>query len=467
LGVPVARVLAALGVLEADGRVVLGEFRPDGVEREWCDVDVLRQLRRRSLAALRREVEPVEGDAFARFALAWHGVHTGARHGIDGLVEVLGQLQGAPIVASALESDVLPARLRGYSPAHLDALCTSGDVVWVGAGAIGAADGRVRLFFRDQARLLLSTSDAIEPPAGSVHDAVRAHLAQRGASFWSELRAAATGTTDAELLEALWDLVWAGEVTNDSLVALRALLGGKPRRTSPKTSRPRPGRLTRIGPPAGAGRWSLVAPLAQPPASATEASHAAALQLLERHGVLTREAALAEGVEGGFSGVYPVLKALEERGQVRRGYFVAGLGATQFALPGAVDRLRAHREVSEPTGSSAVVLAATDPAQLHGGALPWPPSSGRPARSAGSMVVLVDGEAIVYLDRSGRSLVTFPGATADDGWADVLAGIVKDGRLRSLELHRIDGERPADAAVAPMLRAAGFVDGYRGLVLRA
>ncbi len=236
LGVPVPRVLTALGTLEGEGRVVRGEFRPEGVEREWCDVDVLRQLRRRSLAALRREVEPVEPEAYARFMLAWHGVHTGARHGVDGLVEVLGQLQGAPVIASSLEADVLPARLRGYSPAHLDALCTSGDVVWVGAGPIGAADGRVRLFFRDQVRLLLPSLDAADPPAGSVHDAVRAHLAQRGASFWSELRAATTEVTDAELLAALWDLVWAGEVTNDSLAPVRARCS----RASPGAPRRRP-----------------------------------------------------------------------------------------------------------------------------------------------------------------------------------------------------------------------------------
>jgi ATP-dependent Lhr-like helicase len=465
LGAPVARVITALTELESEGRVVRGEFRPDGVEREWCDVDVLRQLRRRSLAALRREVEPVEPDAYARFALAWHGIHTGALHGVDGLVEVLGQLQGAPIVASALEADVLASRLRGYSPAHLDALCTSGDVVWVGAGAISSADGRVRLLFRDQARLLLPSTDPVDPPSGGIHDAIREHLTQRGASFWSELRGATTDATDAELLEALWDLVWAGEVTNDSLAPLRSLLAGRPKRTAPKTNRPRPGRLTRIGPPAGAGRWSLVLPLALPAASETESAHAAALQLLERNGVLTREAALAEGVEGGFAGVYPVLKALEERGQVRRGYFVAGLGATQFALAGAVDRLRAHREPDE--GENAVVLAATDPAQVYGGALPWPQSVGRPARAAGSMVVLVEGEAVVYLDRSGRSLLTFPKAVEDDRWIEALAGLVKDGRLRSLELQRIDGDPALSSSLAPRLREAGFADGYRGLVLRS
>ena len=207
-----------------------------------------------------------------------------------------------------------------------------------------------------------------------------------------------------------------------------------------------------------------MAPLAQPAASPTEAAHALALQLLERNGVLTRESVLAEGVEGGFAGIYPVLKALEERGHARRGYFVAGLGAAQFALPGAVDRLRAEREVGE--GAAAVVLAATDPAQVYGGALPWPESAGRPARAAGSLVMVVDGEAAAYLDRGGRGLLTFPAAAEDDRWIDALAAIVKDGRARSLELQKIDGEPAIPSALAPRLRAVGFVDGYRGLVLR-
>jgi ATP-dependent Lhr-like helicase len=461
--VPLERMRSVLAGLVTAGRIVHGEFRPDGAEREWCDAEVLRQLRRRSLASLRREVEPVEADAFSRFAMGWQGIQTGQRHGVDGLVEVLGQLQGAPLTASALELDVLPARLRGYSPSHLDALCTSGDVVWVGSGAIGAADGRVRLYFRDQVRLLLLGGDDLDRPSGPIHDNLRDHLAARGASFWAELRGADTSSTEAELLAALWDLVWAGEVTNDSLAPLRALVAGKPRRTAPK-ARPRPGRLTRIGPPAGAGRWSLVAPLAQPLASPTESAHALALQLLERNGVLTRESVLAEGVEGGFAGIYPVLKALEERGHARRGYFVAGLGAAQFALPGAVDRLRAERDVGE--GAAAVVLAATDPAQVYGGALPWPESAGRPARAAGSLVVLVDGEAAAYLDRGGRGLLTFPAAAEDDRWIDALASIVKDGRARSLELQKIDGEPAIPSALAPRLRAVGFVDGYRGLVLR-
>jgi len=297
------RIAGALAALEAEDRVVRGEFRPDGVAREWCDVEVLRQLRRRSLAALRREVEPVEQEALGRFLPAWHGIPA-RRRGLDALVEALGLLQGAPLVASTLEKDVLPARVLGYRASDLDELCTGGDLVWVGAGALGSADGRVRLCFRDQLSLLGPGPPDADPPDGELHAALRDHLGRQGASFWDQLRGAAPGATDTELLVALWDLVWAGEVTNDSLAPLRAVVsgdrGGKRGGAKhaaagrPARGRPRPGRLSTIGPPAGAGRWSLVAPLRQPEPSAAEVVHATALQLLERHGVLTREAVLAE-----------------------------------------------------------------------------------------------------------------------------------------------------------------------------
>ncbi|HEX7443702.1 MAG TPA: DEAD/DEAH box helicase, partial [Acidimicrobiales bacterium] len=287
---------------------------------------------------------------------------------------------------------------------------------------------------------------------------------------------------DAVVLEALWDLVWAGTVTNDSLAPLRALVGtgarrpaggarpslrSRPGRARRPTlgARPAPGALTRSGPPAAAGRWSLVAPLLLPRPSGTEVAHARALQLLERYGVLTREAALGEGLEGGFAGIYPVLKALEERGQVRRGYFVAGLGAAQFALPGAVDRLRSTRDPDEGD-LVPVVLAATDPAQPYGAALPWPDSDGRPTRRAGAFVVLVAGEPVAELERGGRSLSTFPAADHHPHWAEGLARLVKDGRVRKLEIAKIDGAPAGESPVADHLRAAGFVEGYKGLILR-
>jgi ATP-dependent Lhr-like helicase len=271
----------------------------------------------------------------------------------------------------------------------------------------------------------------------------------------------------------LWDLVWAGEVSNDSLAALRAVLaGGKSSRSSAAPrGRPRPGRLTRIGPPAGAGRWSLVAPQRVPAPSPTQAAHAAALQLLERYGVVTREAVLAEGVKGGYSATYGVLKVLEERGQVRRGYFVAGLGAAQFALPGAVDRLRSARGIADSAlhpelTPAPVILAATDPAQPYGAALDWPESPGRPSRTAGAVVVLRSVIPLAWFDRRSSHLVTFP-ASADGGWAEALATLVKDGRQRSVEVRKANSapiDRKGPEALA--LLAAGFVEGYRGFVLR-
>ncbi len=481
---PVERIEGAIAALAANDRVVLGEFRPGGVTREWCDIDVLRQLRRRSLAVLRNEVEPVEQHVLARFLPEWQGFGA-TRRTDDTLPDVLSMLGGAPLVASTLERDVLPPRVRGYTPAMLDALCTTGEVVWVGASAIGSRDGRIRLCFVDQLALLASGWENTDEPTEPLHQALRAHLAQTGATFWPQLRAAQTDATDAEMLAALWDLVWAGEVTNDSLAPLRAYLAGggvaskRPSKSAARTmARPRPGRLTRVGPPAAAGRWSLVAPLLAPAPTATEAAHAQALQLLERHGVVTREAVLAEGVVGGYASVYGVLKVLEERGRARRGYFVAGLGAAQFAVPGAVDRLRSLRDdarvdTTTPNGSSVAVLASTDPAQPYGATLAWPATPGRPARTATSVVVVVDGRPQAWFDRGAHHLVTFevPSHAGDhaglpvEQWADALAELVRSGRESSIEVRKANGEAPTTEVRAQLL-AAGFVDGYRGLTIR-
>ena len=471
-GAGLDRTARALARLETHGRVVQGEFRPDGIEREWCDVEVLRQLRRRSLAKLRHEVEPVDGATLARFLQQWHGIGS-RRRGIDALADVIGQLQGAPVPASVLESEVMPARLAEFRPADLDALCTAGELVWVGAGSVGANDGRVRLVFRDRAAVLVPTADeAAELPDGPVHQALLEGLRQRGASFWSDLvravQHAGQPYDDVTVLAALWDLVWAGLVTNDSLAPLRAYVSGKVRKAAGRR-RPAVGRLQRLGPPSGAGRWSLVAPLLDPRPSPTEIVHARASQLVERYGVLTREAALGEGTEGGFAGVYPVLRALEEKGRVRRGYFVAGLGAAQFALPGAVDRLRSAKPADIKPGGEPppVVLAATDPAQPYGAALPWPESGGRPARAAGALVVLVDGGPVAYVERGGRSVWTFPAAEAHPGWPEALGERVRSRRVRSHEIATVDGEPVRTTPWADGLRSAGFADGYRGLVARA
>jgi ATP-dependent Lhr-like helicase len=476
LGVPAPRITGVLLALEAEDRVVRGEFRPGGTGREWCDVDVLRQLRRRSLAALRREVEPVDPEAYARFVTQWHGI-PGERRGLEALVEALALVQGTALVASSIETDVLPLRVRGYRSADLDELCANGEIIWVGAGAIGSNDGRVRLYFADQLPLLAPAIEPADAPVGAVHDAIRSLLTERGASFWPQLRAAAPSATEAELGAALWDLVWAVEVTNDTLAPLRSVLlgakvgGGASR--APARGRPRPGRLTRIGPPTGAGRWSLVAPLLRPVPSSTAAAHAAALQMLERYGVVTREAVLAEGLVGGFSGVYGLLKVLEERGQTRRGYFVAGLGAAQFAVPGAVDRLRNVRdavdvELHPDAVPAPLVLAATDPAQPYGTVLPWPESAGRPARSAGALVVLWQGVPLAWFDRRSHHLVTFPATATTAVWATALAGLVTEARARSIEVRKVDGQ-PLDPAspIGTALSGAGFVLSYRGMVRRS
>jgi ATP-dependent Lhr-like helicase len=457
------RVLAALEALEQTDRIVRGDFRPDGREREWCDAEVLRVLRRRSLAALRREVEPVDGAALARFLLSWHLLDH-PRRGNDALLDVFGMLQGASMVASSLDRDVFARRIQGYRPADLDEMCTSGEVVWIGAGALGANDGRLRLFFRESVHLLAppATTEGFD---GLVHQALLETLRRSGACFWAQLSAATPSSTETELLAALWDLVWAGLVTNDSIAPLRARVAGKVSRSSGARgrNRPNPGRLTRLGPPAAAGRWSLVDLLREPAPAPTAVATAKAMQLLERHGVVTREAVLAEGTEGGYASVYPVLKVLEERGQVRRGYFVAGLGAAQFALPGAVDRLRSVREAD--ADAPIVVLGATDPAQPYGGALAWPDSEQRVTRAPTAVVLLHNGDPVAWLDRSSHSLVTW--AAADDApWCDRLAALVKDGEARGLEISKIDGEPARQSKWHEALLTAGFVDGYRGLVLR-
>ncbi len=466
-GTPVGPVQDALRRLAENGSVLLGEFRPGGIGREWCDPDVLRRLRRRSLARLRREVEPVSGQALARFLPAWQGV--GSEHGgFDRLLEAVGQLEGAFVPWSAYERDVLQQRVRGYQPRLLDELCASGEVVWVGRGKLGQDDGRVALYRRDRAPAL-APRQPDDPPQEAIHEAIRAHLAGRGASFFREIATAAGPLPDAAVLDALWDLVWSGEVTNDTVLPLRLRL------TRRKSRGHRPPLLSRAGPPEAAGRWSLVADLARDIApkggrGATERLYALANSLLERHGVLTREAVLAEMVPGGFATLYPVLKAMEEAGKVRRGYFVEGLGAAQFALPGAVDRLRAERDA--PDEPRAYALAATDPANPYGALLGWPrrvaDERRPPQRAAGAHVVLVDGEPMLYLERGGKRMATFVDA-ADPRMvkaAVALADIAEAAPRRELAIEQVDGERVLSSPLRPLLEEAGFRREYLGLALR-
>jgi ATP-dependent Lhr-like helicase len=376
------------------------------------------------------------------------------------------QLEGVPIPASVLERDILPARVAGYTPRLLDELGAAGEVVWLGRGSLGRDDGRIALYRRDRVDLLASAGASEDRPSEPIHDAIRQHLQRRGASFFPQLRSSVDARTDDELLDAMWDLVWSGEVTNDTFAALRSL--SLPRSRSKAT--PRPGRLMALGPPRAAGRWSSVADLVGEERSPTERGHALATTLLERHGVVTREAVTSEGISGGYASVYPVLRAMEESGRARRGYFVAGLGAAQFALPGAVDRLRAVRDDEETVR----ILAATDPAQPYGAALAWPRSADDERlplqRAAGAYVVVVDGRAVLYVERGGRGLLRLP-AAADERLASravrALPSLVAPaGPMRELRIERIDRAPAGESPLAEGLREIGFRASYRGYVLR-
>ncbi|MEA2549558.1 MAG: ATP-dependent helicase Lhr and Lhr-like helicase, partial [Chloroflexota bacterium] len=476
-GLPLGVVGDALERLLDAGTILRGEFRPGGAERDWIDPDVLRLLRRRSLARLRKEVEPVDPAAFARFLPAWQGVAAvgdapaplGPTAALERLAEVIDQLAGVALPASVLERDILPARVPGYQPRLLDELGALGEVTWVGRGSLGRDDGRVVLL-RPGRDLLRPTSlvDPADRPAGPRHDVIREHLAARGASFYRELFAAAGGGSDREVLDALWDLVWAGEVTNDTFAPLRALRWKRPARDPRRRG---PGRLTSLGPPEAAGRWSLVPP---PSGSPTERLHAIALGLLDRHGIVTREAVAGEGVDGGFSAVYPILRALEDAGRIRRGYFIDGLGAAQFALAGAIERLRSVRDPGRDAADRTVhLLAAADPANPYGAAIAWPRrgEDDRRAlqRAAGAHVVVVDGVAALYVDRGGGSIQVLPAAD-DPGIGEIaartLGRLVGDGRTRELVITKVDGGPVAESPFRERLIAAGFVPGYRGLVLR-
>ena len=442
-------VEAVLRELERRDELVRGELRPGGTEREWCDPEVLRRLRRASLAALRREVEPVEQAAFGRFLPSWHGVGRRAS-----LREALVPLQGLALPVSLWESDVLPRRVPGYQPEQLDALCASGEVVWVGAGL-----DRVAVYFREDAPAL-GPPPAADRPEREVHERLRAALG-RSALFWFDLLAD-TGLESEEALPALWDLVWAGEVTNDAWTPLRA-----GRRYRAQAQRPRSRRFSRRRSnevTATQGRWSLTGRLF----GGRPDRRALSELLLERHGIVTRDAVRAEGIPGGFGAVYGELLSLETLGLCRRGYFVEGLGGAQFALGGAVERLRElrGREGEEP---EPLVLAAADPAQPYGAALPWPKRAGaRAARVAGAHVVLLGGEAALFVERGGRSLV--PLREPEEGWLrEALAALVEHVRaagLKRLAVERFDGEPVGGTDVMPLLLEAGFVQGPRRAVLR-
>ncbi|MEV0578954.1 MULTISPECIES: Lhr family helicase [unclassified Streptomyces] len=481
----------ALQRLAASGRIVQGEFHPAGIGQEWCDATVLRRLRRRSLAALRHELEPVPPAALAGFLPQWQHLGSNSLRGIDGLARAIEQLQGAPVPASALEKLILPGRVTGYSPALLDELTTTGEVVWAGAGALPGKDGWLSLYPADSAPLLLPPPRPLELSA--LHESVLTTLSGGYGLFFRQIADQVRATThpdatDPQLADALWDLAWSGRLTNDTLAPLRALLGSG--RTAGSTAhrakrnvpRGRYGSLTasarpasRTGPPTVSGRWSLLPPAEPEP---THRAHALARTLLDRHGVVTRGAVQAEGVEGGFSAAYRVLSAFEDNGQARRGYVVEGLGAAQFAMDGAVDRLRAAstaRDRTEPGADPrALVLAAADPANAYGAALPWPePPAGaghKPGRKAGSLVVLVDGELTLYMERGGKTLLAWPTEPDDPALraaAAALAAAARAGALGTVTVERTNGASSLTSPLGRTLEAAGFLATPRGLRLRS
>ncbi|MGN5635864.1 Lhr family ATP-dependent helicase [Streptomyces sp. AC154] len=481
----------ALQRLAASGRIVQGEFHPAGIGQEWCDATVLRRLRRRSLAALRHELEPVPPAALAGFLPQWQHLGSNSLRGIDGLARAIEQLQGAPVPASALEKLVLPGRVTGYSPALLDELTTTGEVVWAGAGALPGKDGWLSLYLADSAPLLLAPPRPLELSA--LHESVLTALTGGYGLFFRQIADQVRATThpdctDPQLADAVWDLTWSGRLTNDTLAPLRSLLGSgrtagstahRSRRNVPRgrygslTAAARP--ASRTGPPTVSGRWSLL-PATEP--EPTHRAHALARTLLDRHGVVTRGAVQAEGVEGGFSAAYRVLAAFEDNGQARRGYVVEGLGAAQFAMDGAVDRLRAAstaRDRREPgLAPTALVLAAADPANAYGAALPWPePPDGaghKPGRKAGSLVVLVDGELALYMERGGKTLLAWPTDPEDPALraaAAALAAAARAGALGTVTVERTNGVSALTSPLGRTLEAAGFLATPRGLRLRA
>lgn len=490
LGEAVAR--HALQRLVSRGRLLEGEFRPSGSGSEWCDAEVLRKLRRRSLARLRKEVEPVTQDTVARFLPAWQRVG-GKLRGVDGVVAAIDQLAGCPVPASVLEPLVLAARVRDYEPSYLDELTASGEVVWAGHSPLPGSDGWVSLHLADQAELTLPDISDVEP--SPVERAVLEALDPGGAWFFRQLSDRVGSTSDAELSAALWSLVWQGRLTNDTVTPLRALVRSgnashRTRRTPPRLrtgGRPGGRMPVRTGPPETAGRWAL---LPERDSDPTRRAHATAEHLLERHGVVTRGAVMSERVAGGFAGVYKVLSAFEDTGRCRRGYFIEGLGAAQFGTAGAIDRLRTFSERADAK-PGAVTLAATDPANPYGAALPWPDASGRgadqaiekaaqkaaekaghrPGRKAGALVVLVDGDLTMYVERGGRTLLTW----SDDPErlvpaASALADATRRGALGKLVVERADGAALLGGGSTPLRAAldeAGFVATPKGLRMRA
>ena len=499
IGAAVAR--QALQRLESQGRVASGFFLPGPAapgppspgatetpgtptdDLEWCDAEVLRRLRLRSLAAIRGTVEPVSPEAFARFLPSWQHVagSSGGRplEGIDGVLAAIEQLAGAPLPASAWESLILPSRVSDYSPAMLDELTATGEVVWSGHGSLPGRDGWIALHPADTVGLTLSLPDDPEPPT-DLEQRVLDQLTSGGAYFAAQLAAAAGAENEQSVVDALWNLTWTGRVTNDTFAPVRALLGGgsQAHRTVRRTPRarmfrgmPLPARTGGSAPPQRppliGGRWSI---LPEPSGDGALRATASAGLLLDRYGVVTRGSVQAEGMPGGFAQAYRILAGFEDSGHTRRGYFIEQLGAAQFAASATVDRLREFAALPDPAPLGALTLAATDPANPYGAALAWPALEGvahRPGRKAGGLVTLVDGALVLYLERGGRSALAF--SDDEEVLAAAARSLVETSRARRLDtltVEQVSGVFVYGTAVGRALLAAGFVESSRGLTLR-
>jgi ATP-dependent helicase Lhr and Lhr-like helicase len=493
---PAGAVEAVLQRLVQSGKVVEGGFRPGGVHREWCDDEVLRAIRRRSLARLRKEVEPVEQKTLARLFTRWQGV-VQPRRGLDALLDVIENLQGTPLPASILETEILPARLVGYKPADLDTLIAAGEVVWVGMDPIGERDGRIGLYLAEKLTALWpiipverrqntgvlrsAQDDNVFTPTEKEEEIVE-YLRGHGASFFQDLHEGVGGGYPGETLDAVWSLVWKGMLTNDGMAALRAYCerpASSSRKPARRVNQQAVFRSRRTTPPTGQGRWALQGAAFATDRSATEWSHAMAQQLLTRYGVVFRETAHAENLPGGFSAIYDVMKALEESGKIRRGYFAADLGATQFAMPAAVDLLRSLRVQQDSDRVEMLQLAATDPANPYGALMRWPaaPDAGSSlTRSVGARVILCDGALVAYLRRGNPNLQVFlpeeepQRSQVARSLAEFLVSRVQnqeDAHGRGgLLIATVNGVVAAEHWMARFLLDAGFAAGAMGFNVR-
>ncbi|HEX6533255.1 MAG TPA: DEAD/DEAH box helicase [Gemmatimonadaceae bacterium] len=494
---------ARLTEWERTGRLVCARFRRGVTATEWCSRRIAERARRRALAALRRQIQPVELPAFASFLQHWQHVDPRERlDGPDGLEIVLHQLAGAPRPAEGWERDYLPARLGSYDPGWLSRLGASGQVMWAGdarADASGALVlAAVRFFPRGEGALWLP--EMVDAPLGDAAVLVRETLERMGASFVADLQAS-TGLAMLPVRDALRELVAAGIVTNDTVEAMREVArlrplparGGRdepdPTRWLPSTFTPSPGRpvvqrrpsARRLpkwrrpdlpGPASGwVGRWSLVRPARGAPggswgvlAPEEERAEAIARRWLERYGVVTRDWWRRERPAVSWRAIYRELRRLELRGEVRRGYFVEGLSGAQFALPDAVERLRAARD--EGSDAPLVVLAASDPANPYSLPLESVPRTTltRP-RGHGALLVTRAGVVLVSAEGRGRRVHVADGLAPAEVTAAAgalgehlrrAAALAQGARRRDAKIEAIDGAPAIESAHVPAFRAAGW-----------